>query len=270
MELMQELAVAKRLAIDAGEKILEIYEKENIEVEQKDEDGHISPLTEADTEANEIIVNGLHEAFPDYGILTEEKSSVADRAGKTKVFIVDPLDGTKEFIKKNGEFTVNIGMCIDQQIVMGVIYVPVRDELYYAVLGQGAYAVVNGKTGKLKVTSSNMPELMRCVVSRSHPSGKLQRLLSEITFKETVPSGSSLKGCLVAIGEADVYPRLGPQNEWDFAAMNMIVTEAGGKMTDLSGKEILYNKATTLIDGYLVTNGTTIHDTILEKVKAFE
>lgn len=251
MELINELNVAIDAAIRAGEKIMEIYSG-SIEVEYKENN---TPLTLADKRANDIIVDSLLKNFPEYSILSEEKKDTKDRLENDWCWIVDPLDGTKEFIKKNGEFTVNIALSYKHKSVLGVIYVPVTKELYYAVKGHGAHLKSQNFVKELQV--SNKSEDLILVASRSHTSKQLSKLIEENNnkFKEVKNAGSSLKGCLIAKGEADVYYRFGLTSEWDTAAMQCIVEEAGGIFRQLDSSDMLYNRENTLNEkGFYIVN----------------
>lgn len=251
MELVNELNVAIDAAIRAGEKIMEIYSG-SIEVEYKENN---TPLTLADKQANDIIVDSLLKNFPEHSILSEEKKDTKDRLENDWCWIVDPLDGTKEFIKKNGEFTVNIALSYKHKSVLGVIYVPVTKELYYAVKGHGAYLKSENLLNKLQV--SNKKENLILVASRSHTSKQLSKLIEENKdkFKEVKNAGSSLKGCLIAKGEADIYYRFGLTSEWDTAAMQCIVEEAGGSFKQLDLSDMLYNRENTLNEkGFYIVN----------------
>lgn len=251
MELVNELNVAIDAAIKAGEKIMEIYSG-SIEVEYKENN---TPLTLADKQANDIIVDSLLKNFPEYSILSEEKKDTKDRLENDWCWIVDPLDGTKEFIKKNGEFTVNIALSYKHKPVLGVIYVPVTKELYYAVKGHGAHLKSQNFVKELQV--SNKKEDLILVASRSHTSKQLSKLIEENKnkFKEVKNAGSSLKGCLIAKGEADVYYRFGLTSEWDTAAMQCIVEEAGGIFRQLDSSDMLYNRENTLNEkGFYIVN----------------
>lgn len=251
MELINELNVAIEAAIRAGEKIMKIYSG-SIEVEYKENN---TPLTLADKQANDIIVDSLLKYFPEYSILSEEKKDTKDRLENDWCWIVDPLDGTKEFIKKNGEFTVNIALSYKHKSVLGVIYVPVTKELYYAVKGHGAHLKSQNFVKELQI--SNKKENLILVASRSHTSKQLSKLIEENKnkFKEVKNAGSSLKGCLIAKGEADVYYRFGLTSEWDTAAMQCIVEEAGGIFKQLDSSDMLYNRENTLNEkGFYIVN----------------
>jgi 3'(2'), 5'-bisphosphate nucleotidase len=205
-----------------------------------------SPLTIADKSANEIIVSMLKDRFPDVAILSEESKQDETRLQNDLCFIVDPLDGTKEFIKKNGEFTINIALAYRHRAVMGVIYVPVKKLLYYAAEGHGAYKEENGIVTQISVT--NKTDSLTLVGSKSHGSEKLKKLIKEKKhlIKEIISAGSSLKGTMVAEGTADVYYRYALCSEWDTAAMQCIVEQAGGIFRQMDGSEMTYNRKNNL------------------------
>lgn len=250
---------AKKLAVEAGHRIMEYYDSTYNVAEKSDK----SPLTQADLAANKIIVEGIKSAYAEHGILTEESEDDQSRLGKELVWIVDPLDGTKEFISRNGEFTVNIALVKNNRPIIGVIYAPAVDDLYFAEAGGGSW--LNGK--RINISNRNRISQMTLARSRSHASQQIIKISKE--FKDTIAAGSSLKGCLVAKGEADVYMRLGPVHEWDICAMDVVVNEAGGILTDIEGNELRYNKKQTLINRFIVSNNQ-IHDKIIEKVKKVE
>lgn len=237
----KELEAAKHAAVCAGEAIMEIYlASEQIEVEYKEED---MPLTKADKAANMQIVGYLKEAFPQYAILSEEMKDDPRRLENDYCFIVDPLDGTKEFIKRNGQFTVNIALAYQHTSVMGVIYVPVSGELYYACQGKGAYRQKkDGSIERLKVSANTDIPSLRAVVSNSHGCAEMDRLLDKYKVTDFVKVGSSLKGCMVASGQADIYYRFNPTMEWDTAAMQCIAEEAGAIFRQMDGSAMTYNR----------------------------
>lgn len=252
-----ELETAKILAVRAGIKIMEIYEADTLEVSYKDD---ASPLTIADKASNKVIVDGLKAAFPDYAILSEEEQDNRKRLENDYCFVVDPLDGTKEFLKHNGQFTVNIALSFQHHTVMGVIYVPVTGELYYASQNSGAYLIrevftenIAGESKALNV-SDNIGDL-RCVMSSSHGCEQMDELIHKYNIKNFVKMGSSLKGCLIAKGEAEIYYRFNPTMEWDTAAMQCIVEEAGGIFRQMDDSEMLYNRENSLNDkGFYAIN----------------
>lgn len=247
------LEIAKGIAIQAGQAIMKIYESD-YDVEIK---GDNSPLTLADRQANEIILKGLKEDFSDYAILSEESKDNKTKLVNDYCFIVDPLDGTKEFIKRNGQFTVNIALAYKHKVVMGVIYVPVTKELYYASRNEGSFLenVETGEVTKLQVTDKLKD--LTIVGSKSHASEKEAKLIegNKKVISNAISAGSSLKGCMVASGQADVYYRFGLTCEWDTAAMQCIVEEAGGIFRQMDGSEMLYNRENTLNEkGFYAVN----------------
>ena len=254
MNLEKELAVAKEAAVKAGYAIMDVYENaEDMQISYKDGD---MPLTAADKASNRIIVDALKEAFPEYAILSEEEKDDLSRLDNDYCFVVDPLDGTKEFIKRNGQFTVNIALSYQHKSVMGVIYVPVTGELYYAAQGQGAYLDTKDETGKkLQVSGCTDIHELRMVMSSSHVCEQMDKLLEKYKISNFVKMGSSLKGCVVAKGEAEVYYRFNPTMEWDTAAMQCIVEEAGAIFRQMDDTPMLYNREDSLnAKGFYIIN----------------
>ena len=234
----KELEVCKLLAVEAGLEIMKIYDGGNtLSIEYK---GDSSPLTVADKSSNAVIVAGLKRNFPTYAILSEEEMDSEERLKNDYCFIVDPLDGTKEFIKRNGQFTVNIALSYQHHTVMGVIYAPATGELYYASQGNGAYLKKNDIVQQLRVTDRQND--LRCVASGSHGCAEMDELIETHEIKHIVRMGSSLKGCLVAKGDAEIYFRFNPTMEWDTAAMQCIVEESGGIFRQMDDSEMLYNR----------------------------
>jgi len=223
------------IAKKAGSEILKIY-SDNFSVKLKEDR---SPLTEADLRSQEVILDGLNKNFPNIPVITEESANVPydKRKGWKEFFLVDPLDGTKEFISRNGEFTVNIALIKDKKPILGVVYVPVKDICYYAD-STGAY-----KDGE-KISSRQPEEILKIVASKSHFSQETKDFIDKLGKQyELVNVGSSLKFCLVAEGKADIYPRLGFTMEWDTAAAHCIVNAAGKHVYIFNSKEELhYNK----------------------------
>lgn len=239
----------KRLAVEAGRAILEVY-RTDFSVEHKADD---SPLTLADTRSHTIISDGLQAAYPDIPVLSEEGKSIpyAVRKDWDRFWLVDPLDGTKEFIKRNDDFTVNIALICGQMPTMGVVYVPALDDLYLADVQKGCYRSFRGCKTQLKIPSKMPVFALRIVQSRSHPSAELEAYIRRLPASEGIHRGSSLKFCTVASGEADLYPRLGPTWEWDTAAGHAVVLAAGGVVVDLEGNPVRYNKDTLLNGPFL-------------------
>lgn len=253
MKYLKELEISKKAAVLAGEAIMEIYGKDDFIVEYKENN---TPLTEADKKANKIIVDMLKENFPTYAILSEEEKDNLDRHNNDFCFVVDPLDGTKEFIKRNGQFTVNIALSYKHKSVMGVIYVPVTKELYYACEDFGSFLEKDGVVTQLKVLSERKEKCdLNVVMSNSHGSREMDILLEKYNLKNFIKVGSSLKGCMIAKGEADVYYRHNPTMEWDTAAMQCIVEQAGAIFKQMDDTEMLYNRKNSLNDkGFYIIN----------------
>lgn len=228
----------------AGAEIMAIYEKDFAIYEKQD----TSPLTEADLAAHKVIVAAL-EVASDLPILSEESADIPweTRSQWDKYWLVDPLDGTKEFIKKNGEFTVNIALIENGVPTLGVVYAPVLEKAYIGVNGEGAWAEVKGELTPIKAKQHTSGEVWKVVGSRSHQSPEIQNLLAQLEGEtELVAMGSSLKLCLVAEGEAHLYPRLGPTSEWDTGAAHAVATAAGAKVTVLDAAEPLNPNAEAL------------------------
>lgn len=245
---MLELAqAAADIAREAAEKIMEVYETD-FEVRKKTDR---TPLTRADMSSHNVICSRLAELTPDIPVLSEESAHIpyATRKCWDEYWLVDPLDGTREFIKRNGEFTVNIALIRDGYPVLGVIYAPVKDLCYYAAKNEGAYKQCKGTAdARLSAKISNPDELV-IAGSRSHGNKRQQAFFSNMSDRaETIAIGSSLKFCLVAEGVADIYARYGPTSEWDSAAGQCIVEEAGGKVTDTGFNRLRYNSKESLIN----------------------
>lgn len=248
-----EIQYLIELALKAGKAIMNIYGTD-FSVSYK---GDESPLTAADQEANAIIVDGLKKTYPDIAVLSEEAKDDMHRRSNDTCFIVDPLDGTKEFVNRNGEFTVNIALVHQGKPILGVIYVPVTGQVYSAAKGKGAYRSEGGdKDGQRLQVSRKLDQLI-WIGSKSHSSEKESELIAghRALISETISAGSSLKGCRVAEGKADVYYRFGLTCEWDTAAMQCIVEEAGGIFRQMDGSEMTYNRENTLNEkGFYIVN----------------
>lgn len=240
-DLTEELCAIARTA---GAAILDIYEHaDDLGISKKDDD---SPLTAADKAANEVICAGLEGLPLQYPIISEENKAVPyeKRKDYDYYWLVDPLDGTKEFIKRNGEFTVNIALIHAGQAVMGVVYAPVLDEMYYAAKGQGAFLKKDNQTQRLEAPSfRKTDEGLNVVCSRSHLNTETQQFVDDLNSPDLVPKGSSLKFLLLATGDAHLYPRLAPTMEWDTAAAQAVLEEAGGQVLQHgSTTPLQYNK----------------------------
>ncbi|MEN6439795.1 MAG: 3'(2'),5'-bisphosphate nucleotidase CysQ [Syntrophobacter sp.] len=249
---MQDFDFLATIARQAGKAILEIYDTDFLVQHKADH----SPLTLADTRSHRIITDSLRARYPEIPVLSEEGKTVPFETRKTwdRFWLVDPLDGTKEFVKRNGEFTVNIALIEKSQPIAGVIYIPVQDRLFFADVREGCWEESNGARKRLTVAQWPLHAPVRIVRSRSHPSPGLEKILSFIPEHEIINRGSSLKFCAVAGGEADFYPRFGPTWEWDTAAGHAIVTAAGGVMVDLCGRPFTYNKENLLNGPFLVSS----------------
>jgi 3'(2'), 5'-bisphosphate nucleotidase len=242
------------IAQKAGDAIMEIY-AENFAVAYKNDQ---SPLTKADKTANEIIVIGLETLSVKLPILSEEGREISyeERKGWEYFWMVDPLDGTKEFIKKNGDFTVNIALIHKGTPILGVVYAPALNEMYWSKQGDGAFK--NNKKLPLHINTSP-DKLLRVVASKSHLSLETQKYidnLDKITSKiECIAKGSSLKLCMIAEGSADIYPRLAPTMEWDTAAADAIIRECGAQITHYIDQEFLcYNKISLINPWFIASN----------------
>jgi len=236
------------IARQAGAAILEIYHKAgDIQVENKDDK---SPLTLADKAANDIICEGLNQLEKVFPIISEENKQVDYDVRKAYDYywLVDPLDGTKEFIKRNGEFTVNIALIHQQMPVLGVVYAPDLDDMYWAAKDIGAYMVTESGEQKLDAQQFGMQDKnLRVVCSRSHLNEGTQTFVDALIEPELVATGSSLKFLIIAKGQAHLYPRLAPTMEWDTAAAQIVLEEAGGEvLNDETKKPLSYNKENLL------------------------
>lgn len=258
-ELKQLVHEVLPIAEAAGKKILEVYEDiENFNVETKDDN---SPLTRADREANQIICERLEKLAPEIPIISEENKAIpySERKDFDYCWMVDPLDGTKEFIKRNGEFTVNIALIHKNRSIAGVVYTPVTDEMYYGIKDVGAYKVSSGIRESLSATIYHPEEkALSIVCSRSHLNEATQSFIDDYDEPLKVSKGSSLKFLILACGEAQVYPRLAPTMEWDTAAAHIILEEAGGSIRKADGSgPVTYNKE-DLLNPHFVAEGNKI------------
>ena len=244
-----------QLACDAGDAIMHVYARD-FAVETKQDD---SPLTAADLAAHRILCDGLAALTPDIPVLSEEAADIpwATRRAWTRLWLVDPLDGTREFVKKNGEFTVNIALIEDHEPVMGVIFAPALDVLVHAERGVGTFLRTEGEDMPLS-TQRPAAAPLRVAASRSHLTERTERLLDAIGAHERVGLGSSLKFCRLAEGRIDFYPRYGPTSEWDTAAGQCILECAGGSVLDTHGTPLRYNTKDSLLnpDFFALGDGT--------------
>lgn len=242
-----------QLAQDAAAAILGIYDSD-FAVEHKDDD---SPLTAADLAAHRCIVDGLARLTPDIPVLSEESAhevSAAQRRQWSRLWLVDPLDGTREFIKRNGEFTVNIALIENGVAVYGVVQAPVTGVLWHGGGGMGSFRRENGVETPLRARAPATPPL-RVAASRSHRDGRTQAFIDHMGEVEILGLGSSLKFCRIAEGSLDVYPRFGPTSEWDTAAGQCVLEGAGGAVLDPEGRPFRYNQRETVLNGDFVALG---------------
>jgi len=229
------------LAFKAGQAILDIYTETTCAVKVKADN---SPLTQADLASDRIIAKGLDELGLGWPVLSEESAQIAyaERQTWSCFWLVDPLDGTKEFIKRNGEFTVNIALIENGQPVLGVVYAPALGVCYYGARNVGAFVQHGEQSHTIRVLPHIAGQSIKVVASRSHSDERTLALLKKLDEFQCISMGSSLKLCLVAEGVAHFYPRLGPTMEWDTAAAHAVVRAAGGVVHNREGNELTYNK----------------------------
>lgn len=247
------LAAIEQAALHAGDVILEIYETD-FDVDQKADD---SPVTEADVKAEAVILKALRDLTPDIPIVAEEEAA----AGKTPAvddafWLVDPLDGTREFLNRNGEFTVNIALVRGGKPVLGVVHAPARDVTYSGIVGDRA--TIRDGDGPPEAITVRTPSESGLIIASSRRHGsdsELERFLEDYTVADRIICGSSLKFCLVAAGDADLYPRFGPTMEWDTAAGHAVLAAAGGKLTTTDGDAFLYGKTDFRNPGFIAWGG---------------
>lgn len=251
-----------RIAVSAGQEILKIYD-ERYQIDHKD-DG--SPVTTADVRAHELICAELSAMTPEIPLLSEEAPhvSVSERQQWSHFWLIDPLDGTKEFIQRNGEFTVNIALIEGTRPVLGVVHTPVQSLTHFGSRGAGAYRAVGDAPAEQISSCRYDGAQVRMVASRSHSGAPVVAFRDALALESGAPvdvvnMGSALKVCLVAEGQANVYPRLGPTSEWDTAAAHSVLSEAGGGIVDLDGNALRYNK-TDLLNPWFIAFGDVDYD----------
>lgn len=247
-------AIARR----AAEAILTIY-AQDFEVICKDDD---SPVTAADLAAQRVIEEGLHELTPGVPVISEEALAApwAERRTWRRYWLVDPLDGTREFVKRNGEFTVNIALIEDHRTVLGVVLAPVTGDLYAAAHGEGAWRQRSIDAPRERLGTRRAKGQLMVTGSRSYGTGRTMTLLDRLGEHETFALGSSLKFCVIARGDADIYLRLGATSEWDTAAAQCVLEESGGAVLDLAGRPFRYNTRDSLINPEFIACGDTTVD----------
>jgi 3'(2'), 5'-bisphosphate nucleotidase len=261
-----ELRVAVELALEAGAAILEHYEGP-LKIEQKNSDNDLEPVTQADRIANELIVARITREFPGDGILAEESVDTERRLGKSRVWMVDPLDGTNGFIDGNGDFAVQIGLAENGEPVVGIVYQPLTGVLYRAVRGGGTW-IVRPDYPPVKAVVSDKQNLrsMRLAASRSHRSPRMNKVVTQLGFQEEIRRGSvGIKIGLLVERQCDVYIHLSSRTkQWDTCAPQLILTEAGGRLSDLFGRPLNYNVPDVQNRNGLVASNGISHDKIIQ------
>ena len=248
-----------QIARSAGDAVMAIYASGSTEIQHKED---ASPVTKADLSAHRILAAQLAPLLPDCPVVSEEDAgSQVFRQHNGRFWLIDPLDGTKEFIARNGEFTVNIALIVDGQSVLGVVYAPAMDAMYWGGLGLGAFRCVANEKVAIKVSASEASSC-RVVASKNHLNDATQSFIERLGAVSLIQAGSSLKFCRVAEGAADIYPRLAPTCEWDTAAAQAVLEGAGGAVLDLDGQPLLYGKPNVLNASFIATRDRTLilHD----------
>ncbi|HEY0169805.1 MAG TPA: 3'(2'),5'-bisphosphate nucleotidase CysQ [Pyrinomonadaceae bacterium] len=272
-EFEQELRAGVELARRAGEAALQFYGKP-MRVEHKDE--FDEPVTQADRTVNELIVGALRERFPEDGILAEESVDTSRRMGRERVWMIDPIDGTKGFIAGTGDFCVQIGLAVGGRAALGVLYAPATDVLYWAARGHGAWVMrptseadKSLKAERLSVTRETELSRMRLAESRSHRGPRMESLVRALGVRSEVRSHSvGIKVGLLVERQADLYIHLsGKTKQWDTCAPEAVLAEAGGRMTDVFGGPMLYNTADVLNRNGLVASNGAAHEAVVERLR---
>ena len=249
-ELVEPIVALSR---KAGDAILEVYATD-FDVQAKEDE---SPLTQADMASHKVIEKGLRDLTPDLPIISEESGlpEFEERSQWGMYWLIDPLDGTKEFVNRNGEFTVNIALIDGNRPVLGVVHVPVINKTYTGCEGTGATVRENDDDPRSIEVASTTSAPVRVVGSRSHRGASLDAFLEQLGDVEMLPMGSSLKFCIVAEGKADIYPRLGLTSEWDTAAAQAVVEQAGGAVLELDGSPLAYNAKADILNPHFLVRG---------------
>ena len=264
--LQRELDEASQIAKEAGDILMKIYATD-FDVAFKSEK---NPVTEADTLANEFIVTQLRKLFPDDGVVAEETSDQSDAKRMGRCWYVDPLDGTKEFIKKNGEFSVMMGLTIDGKATLGVVYQPAKDKLYRGVVGHGATLSVAGDRRELRVSDVTPASALKLVCSRSHRAKSIDMVVNRLGISDEMVSGSvGLKVGLIAERTADVYVHITDKSmAWDAAGPEAVLKAAGGRFTRLDGTEYLYDGEDLRTHGGILSCNAASFDEVLPVARA--
>jgi len=268
MDFQNELQIAEAIAREAGELVMGYY-RGNYQVELK---GGTEPVTEADRVANDHIVSRLREEFPEDGVLAEESANeAADAAGSRRIWMVDPVDGTKEFIKHTDEFAVMIGLTVDGRPKLGVVNQPAKRTLYRGVVGEGAESDIDGTVAAMTVSTRNAPADLRLICSRSHLPDVVQRMMDDLGITEMLRSGSvGLKIGRIATESCDLYmhPSIGTKL-WDACAPEAILVAAGGELTDFDGRPVIYDPTDLHNERGLLASNGTIHAELAERLRGY-
>jgi 3'(2'), 5'-bisphosphate nucleotidase len=265
----QEQSVAVELAREAGAAILDLYDRP-LHIETKTSYDDDEPVTQADRIANELIVTRIAQEFPDDGILAEESVDTERRLHKSRVWMIDPMDGTSGFIEGNGDFAVQIGLVEDGECVVGVVYLPLTGVFYRAVRGEGTWIErPEFAPEQTRVSEHNEISEMRLAASRSHRSPRMNRVVDQLGFKQEVRRGSvGIKVGLIVEQQCDVYIHLSPRTkQWDTCAPQLILTEAGGTLTDLFGRPLNYNVAEVQNRNGLVASNGVAHNALINELR---
>lgn len=257
MKITEELIEAViHISIQAGEEIARVYQKSSsdFDIQIKSDD---SPLTKADIAAHKVITHALSQLTPELPIISEESADITfeQRKDWMRFWLVDPLDGTKEFIRRNDDFSVNIALVGQHDVEFGLVYLPVFKQIYWAAKGKGAFTRSVGEPDR-KIQVKTISDPLKVVVSRSHGSPKLAEFIKKMPEHELLNRGSALKICMIADGQADIYPRFGPTSEWDTAAAQCVLEEAGGALLCMSNMQRLnYNTKASLVNPEFIAVG---------------
>ncbi len=266
----REIQVAVELARVAGAILLKHYNSPFLVEHKVNALQEMEEVTAADREANDLIVTRLAAEFPDDGILAEESADTEDRLTKDRVWLIDPMDGTKNFVQRDGDFAVQIGLALAGQPVVGVVYQPVRDLLYRAVRDQGAWRETAGNAAeRMTVSERTNPNEMVLASSRSHRSPRMERVVESFGFKDETRRGSvGVKIGLIAEREADLYLHLSPSTkQWDTCAPEIVLAEAGGRLTDLFGQPLRYNDPRIDNRNGVVATNAVAHEMVIENLQ---
>lgn len=270
MRFEQELEVARNLAEKASVEVLEHYSRDIIAEEKLGVDQHYEPVTAADRAASKIIVEGLSQAFPDDGVISEEEEDVVSkRHGRDRVWIVDPIDGTAGFVRKDGDFAVQIGLAENGRAVIGVVLLPFHGVTYYATAGGGSFKESQSGVERLSASTETDYSKMLMAVSRNHPSAKIRTVLQSLGVKGELNRGSvGLKIGLLAEQACDLYIHLSPRTKlWDTCGPQVILEEAGGRLTDLFGDDFRYDIEDLQNHGGICATNGAAHDETIRRLR---